>query len=257
MLLSIVFLSALFLLYNGTLTVMVAATLATPVPRRFSLPLPWKVRQSTATTLRQWIAGSFDNLKQSTADAKAGRPDAKSGGHEHIVAKIMQHPELTNFVVAAYFFGEEVKPFRFRFYEFLDGDNEEAAQSINPDGKYVTLMRLYKPSADFESQLHITGDHLPIPALSSLTPIPGADIGWRRAHWLKCLWRGVHYRGELVGGECVLPSQRDPSLLITIRDDLRLWPNQLWINDRVYAPDGTLLIGNSKNIPYKLQKQKQ
>jgi hypothetical protein len=43
--------------------------------------------------------------------------------------------------------------------------------------------------------------------------------------------------------------------MITIRDELYVGRNTLWVNDRVYSSDGTLLIGNIDNIPYKFDKK--
>ena len=43
--------------------------------------------------------------------------------------------------------------------------------------------------------------------------------------------------------------------MITIKDELYLSRQALWVNDRVYSPDGKLLIGNIDNIPYKFDKK--
>jgi hypothetical protein len=47
------------------------------------------------------------------------------------------------------------------------------------------------------------------------------------------------------------------SILLLTRfrqDELRLWPDALWINDRVYNQAGELLIGNTEGVPYKMQQ---
>lgn len=66
---------------------------------------------------------------------------------------------------------------------------------------------------------------------------------------------GHIYKGILINGGCQTCSQNDPNLMITIRDELYVGLNTLWVNDRVYSPDGTLLIGNIDDIPYKFDKK--
>ena len=54
---------------------------------------------------------------------------------------------------------------------------------------------------------------------------------------------------------CTVCSLRDPTIQLIVKDDLKLWMNELWINDRVYDKQGNQLIGNSDGIPYKMKKQ--
>jgi hypothetical protein len=60
-----------------------------------------------------------------------------------------------------------------------------------------------------------------------------------------------------MNGECKLCSLTDPNLELVIKDELKLWKNELWINDRVFTLDGKQLIGNKDGIPYKMRKQKE
>ena len=66
---------------------------------------------------------------------------------------------------------------------------------------------------------------------------------------------GNIYKGILINGSCQTCSQNDPNLMITIKDELYLSKQTLWVNDRVYSPDGKLLIGNIDDIPYKFDKK--
>lgn len=50
-------------------------------------------------------------------------------------------------------------------------------------------------------------------------------------------------------------SLNDPEIELTIKDDLKLWKNELWINDRVFTAEGKQIIGNKDGIPYKMKKQ--
>ena len=68
---------------------------------------------------------------------------------------------------------------------------------------------------------------------------------------------GHIYKSILINGSCQTCSQNDPNLMITIRDELYVGRDSLWVNDRVYSSsDGKLLIGNIDNIPYKFDKKR-
>jgi hypothetical protein len=50
------------------------------------------------------------------------------------------------------------------------------------------------------------------------------------------------YIYRLVNGECKVCSLNDPEIQLTIKDDLKLWKNELWINDRVFTSEGIYLF---------------
>jgi hypothetical protein len=53
----------------------------------------------------------------------------------------------------------------------------------------------------------------------------------------------------------LVDSQTTPGLKIRIQDELSLWENYLWINDRGYPEhSNTFIYGNWKGIPYKLER---
>lgn len=64
-------------------------------------------------------------------------------------------------------------------------------------------------------------------------------------------------KGAIVDSISMIPGQR-----ILIKDELSLWQDEFWINDRGYDPDATteeggslpFIYGNQRGIPYKLQK---
>ncbi|KAJ1435644.1 hypothetical protein B484DRAFT_445959 [Ochromonadaceae sp. CCMP2298] len=196
--------------------------------------------------LNDWFLGEYDNSDQASRDLSKGRPTAKDGGHELVAARIVQHPLEENVLIASYHFSNLTQtPFRFRYYQILPDDS----------GRFAALMKLYKPSTQAEQALLAAGHNPPHAPLSEFEYIKGCDVGWSRANWAQAaLRRGGHLRGVLVQGSAQLPSQRDPNLLITVKDDLHLFKRRLWVNDRVYLPDGSLLIGNIFNIPYKFRQ---
>jgi hypothetical protein len=54
-------------------------------------------------------------------------------------------------------------------------------------------------------------------------------------------------------GSVILPSTNYPGVSMLIKDELSLWEDELWINDRGYNVD-TLeqIYGNHRGIPYKV-----
>jgi hypothetical protein len=65
----------------------------------------------------------------------------------------------------------------------------------------------------------------------------------------------VGFRGTLISESCEVPSQKDSNVILIVYDDLRLWENELWINDKVYVKStGKQVIGNKDGIPYILNR---
>ena len=57
-----------------------------------------------------------------------------------------------------------------------------------------------------------------------------------------------------VGG-VLLESQMAPGLYIRIQDELSLWDNELWVNDRGHnAETGKMVYGNHLGVPYKMTR---
>ena len=81
----------------------------------------------------------------------------------------------------------------------------------------------------------------------------GCDLGWKRRKLFGIIPRSS-FRGELINGESTIFSERDPTVQLRVSDELHLWKNTLWINDRVRNSNGDLIIGNKLGIPYKLRK---
>lgn len=61
----------------------------------------------------------------------------------------------------------------------------------------------------------------------------------------------------LQGCEVIWKKKLASSTECADRDDLKLNAKELWINDRVYATDGTMIIGNVEGVPYKLLRQQE
>jgi len=51
-----------------------------------------------------------------------------------------------------------------------------------------------------------------------------------------------------------IESQNVAGLQILVKDDLRVWPDQLWVNDRGFDREGRFVYGNQRGVPYKMQR---
>lgn len=196
--------------------------------------------------IRSWFQGRYNNLYQAQKDAGRGRTTAADGGHEIVSTCIQSHPDDPALLLAAFRFGLETStlPFRFRFYQF----------SEDSSGKYDVIMTLWRPTPETEVLLQKARYDIAtyLPGLADMEALTGCEVGWKKK---KDRWSlRSYYYGVLVNGTCQLRSQRDPNMIITSKDELKLWKRQLSINDRVYGPDGSLVIGNRDNVPYLFDK---
>ena len=56
-------------------------------------------------------------------------------------------------------------------------------------------------------------------------------------------------------GGVLLESQMAPGLYIRIQDELSLWDDELWVNDRGHdAKNGAMVYGNHLSVPYKMNR---
>lgn len=51
-----------------------------------------------------------------------------------------------------------------------------------------------------------------------------------------------------------IESQNVAGLEILVKDDLRVWREQLWVNDRGFDRAGNFVYGNQRSVPYKMRR---
>ena len=196
---------------------------------------------------KSWLIGSFDNEQQALEGVATGKVTASAGGHEYVCASITPHPFQPELLIAQYYFDNDTsKTFRFRYYEF---PTEESCPWWQR-GK--VKMRIHRPLLTTEIKLKAISYNITsyLPVLESeFEPLRGCDVIWQKFPWQNA------YHGKLENDVCTVCSLRDPTIQLIVKDDLKLWMNELWINDRVYDKQGNQLIGNSDGIPYKMKKQ--
>lgn len=188
--------------------------------------------------VQDWIVGLYDNKIQAGQDLINGKPTARKGGHEYVEASITKVDE--GLLIASYWFGNDPSktPFRFRLYQLVPDKRRQ----------FISLMKLYKPTDETNAKLKAVSFNLKeyLPSFEEFELLQGCDVGWSEEDGF--------LKGVLVEGSCTVCSQNDPTVELTIKDELFLWEDALWINDRVYTKTGQLVIGNTEGIPYKMVK---
>ncbi|CAN0544372.1 unnamed protein product, partial [Ectocarpus sp. 12 AP-2014] len=206
------------------------------------------------------------------------------GGHEHIHCSLkrldpaeQQQPERPLAVVAAkyYFNGDSNVVFRYRLYSF------HACPPNTPGARGEAVMRLWRLLPHVEARLRTNSYDLTSFSWSDddnnqREPGRGSDD----ASSERCSKEGrtgddvrgaggdaaggggpppvggksfVGLMGEDDGGTWV-ESQNVDGLEILVKDDLRLWPDRLWVNDRGFDRQGNFVYGNQRDVPYKMRR---
>ena len=63
------------------------------------------------------------------------------------------------------------------------------------------------------------------------------------------------HHAVMVNGEATIPSLMNPGSMIRVVDELSLWEDDFWINDRGFDPDtGDFVYGNQRGVPYKMRR---
>lgn len=205
--------------------------------------------------INDWFCGLYNNTQQYDDDNARNKTTTATGQHELCSVAIYPspHPAPTdqNVLIASYRYGlaNNTIPFRFRLYKLLPPEES--------DPKYVCTMKLYKPNFDTEKQLEKVNYDLfkYVPSIKDCEEIKGCLIGWRkRKDGLFGLFGREYYYGVLTTGSIKLPSSKLPNVTIIVTDELRVYRDEVWVNDRVVSTTGELFYGNVDNIPYKFNK---
>jgi hypothetical protein len=198
--------------------------------------------------VKGYLVGKYSNKLQAEKDHAAGKMTGAQGGHEFVTASLAEHSLLEDVVIATYYYGEDISAvFRYRLYELCALDTSEDS----------CRMKLYRPTLDHDEELKKTQySTRTAPTMENFEYLQGCDVIWKKKV-ASSTDDGVFFEGTLEAGECVICSQQDPSRIVKVRDDLKLSAKELWINDRVYTTDGTMIIGNVEGVPYKLLRQQE
>lgn len=210
--------------------------------------------------------GDFDNYNQVVEDRNRGMLPREGGGHENFhctLVPISEHGRLAAF----YFDGNPQRIFRFRYYELL---TNEAENGLDNHG---VMMRLYTLQPELERLLRDHAEEpLEWPHLFS-TFNDGSSFDTKVDYLPKCeiTWSlemdptqhsyldanddhdGLH--AVMVHGEAIVDSTLIPGIKIRILDELSLYDDLFYINDRGLDPEtGAFIYGNHRGVPYRLER---
>jgi len=203
----------------------------------------------------QYFQGHFDNYAQVAANEAAGLEPRHGGGHEHIHCTLRPVPMDgaeaggTHVLASYYFNGQPAAVFRERLYAFdaLDADEQFGA---------CVRMSIYKLREPIVAQLRAAGgvagysaDDVAFGAACDLSDelrVRDADVFWR--------WCDGRFEGHMRTEAITITSERTGKPIV-VRDDVALWPDALWVNDRGHdAETGEYVYGNIRGVPFKLER---
>lgn len=186
-------------------------------------------------------------------------------------------------VLASYYFnGIPSKIFRLRLYTFMENDNEEdqiemKLYTLNPALEGLLRQNCKKSLSSWGNLLENHCDYLGDndDFSSFCTELKRCDILWtrkpdpvRHSYFNENgdergdkvhsdpydAFHAIMLNDHEIGG-VLLESQMIPGLQLRIQDELSLWENELWVNDRGFnAETGDMVYGNYLSIPYKMKR---
>ena len=132
--------------------------------------------------------------------------------------------------------------------------------------EWVPALLRYLQSASSSSSSDVGTDSTSQPFLE----LHGCDVEWRpdpdpdrhayaygsaQASSSRVLQPDEAHHAVMVNGEATIPSLMNPGSMIRVVDELSLWEDDFWINDRGFDPDtGDFVYGNQRGVPYKMRR---
>jgi hypothetical protein len=184
--------------------------------------------------LMKLFEGEFDNYAQvwEEKEQKAQHP------HEHIhsIFARVNLPAVGEqvFYVKQYMNGDPTKIYRTRLYSFAPNEKEKAIE-----------LRIYTfPDEKAVNDAHLDQTKLAGLTLDKLKATPGCEVYWQRS--------GEEFKGTMKPTCRVNSARLGKTIIIT--DDLKLTPEEIWINDQAKDEAGGYVFGNKSGVPHKLKR---
>lgn len=221
--------------------------------------------------------GDFDNYNQVLEDRRLGMDPREGGGHENFHCTLIPVSETSR--LAAFFFdGNPDRIFRFRYYSLNCTGVDSFLTKKSDDNSFpgFAVMKLHTLNPELELLLRQHSENpLSWPKLFSsfgerneleekVDYLQGCDVVWsiemdpiQHAYILDSDEAdqngGLH--AVMVEGEAILDSTMIPGVKIRIRDQLSLYKDVFYINDRGFNVDtGGFIYGNQRGVPYRLER---
>eukprot|EP00980_Cylindrotheca_fusiformis_P013916 scaffold3618_cov129-Cylindrotheca_fusiformis.AAC.16 len=222
--------------------------------------------------------GDFDNYSQVMEDRANGMLPNEGGGHENFHCTLVPLSK-TSRLAAFYFDGNPERIFRFRYYELTfppAAEGRSSSSSGDDDDSSIIEMKLYTLHPELERLLRSKSDEpLQWPSLynsfqvkeeggeDKIQYLPNCEIAWSlrmdpvEHSYAKSVAvgdkDGIH--AVMVYGEAIVDSTIIPGMKIRILDQLSLYRDTFYINDRGLDPEtGDYIYGNQAGVPYRLER---
>lgn len=244
----------------------------------------YSLNKSLLETLSERFQGDFDNFDQVVDDRRNNFTPRQGGGHEHFHVTLIPVPiqdvpiELfasssssssCACVIAGYYFdGRPEMIFRLRFYTMQTQGNNVLMKLYTFDKELDQILR----NASYDSAgkwLGLFRSYVKIKSIGAFKELERCDVLWanepdviRQKYLIEneipkvnnFAIHAVMIHDHDKGG-VLLKSQMNADVNIRIQDELSLWEDELWVNDRGHdAESKTMVYGNWKGIPYKLKR---
>ena len=218
----------------------------------------WKVKQDQLwEDMHQYFQGDFDNYEQVVMDRKEGKLPREGGGHENIHCTLVPVSEDAR-LAAFYFDGVPQAIYRFRYYELKRVPDQAAIDTLlytlHPDLEKELRVASMSPM-DWPGIFHNFTDEPRITKLDSCEVRWSYEVDPVQHSYVPDSDESNGIHAVMVHGQALVESQMMPGQQILIKDQLSLWPDQLWIHDRGHDPKTMEFIyGNQRGVPYQLQR---
>jgi len=226
--------------------------------------------------LLKHFQGDFDNYRQVVIDREENLTPREGGGHENFHCTLIPLSK-TSRLAAFYFDGNPERIFRFRYYELLSPTSRDKENS--EDEEACIEMKLYTLHPDLERELRCCSDEpLRWPGIfdsfevenesNKIKYLPNCEIRWsvdmdplehayaldhKESKQNKQEQDSIH--AVMVHGEAIVDSTIIPGVKIRILDQLSLYEDTFYINDRGLDPEsGAFIYGNQRGVPYRLNR---
>eukprot|EP00536_Pseudo-nitzschia_multiseries_P003400 jgi/Psemu1/185746/e_gw1.52.126.1 len=218
--------------------------------------------------LSEWFQGDFDNYAQVVEDRKQDLEPREGGGHEHFHCTLIPLTESTR-LAAFYFDGNPGRIFRFRYYELIPSATKHEVVEMFLNTLHPDLEKLLKSHAtdplswprmfeSFEPLVHgeskveilkrceISWSFEKDPVQHSYLTNTSEDDDGDSSNSLHAI---------MIHGPTIVNSTIVPGMQIRIIDQLSLYRDVFYINDRGFDPiTGGFIYGNQREVPYRLER---
>jgi len=218
--------------------------------------------------LSDWFQGDFDNYAQVVEDRRQNLQPREGGGHEHFHCTLVPVTESTR--LAAFFFdGNPDRIFRFRYYEMIPPSTEDGAvemmlNTLHPELEKALKLEASNPliwSSIFKDFQPTTENEPKVNRLTNceiswsfqIDPIQHSYLGDTPESEEREKSKSLH--AIMVHGPTIVNSTIVPGMQIRIVDQLSLYEDVFYINDRGFDPTtGSFIYGNQREVPYRLER---